>query len=70
MLPRFYGTTGSSQPLMSLFIKRQALWCAGNRQPCTQDYDQHDIDFLTGFANILAERSARPSAMLSSERVR
>ena len=25
---------------------------------CQRDYDQHDIDFLTGFANVLAEAVA------------
>ena len=29
--------------------------------PVQHDYDHHDIDFLTGFANVLAERAVNTS---------
>ncbi len=67
VLPPFYAEHGVISTV-DVVIKKQGLpyGILEIDSPVQHDYDQHDIDFLTGFANILAEavESSRRNAAL------
>ena len=57
MLPSFYAEHGIISTVDVVINKKdgQPYGVLEIDSPVQQDYDKHDIDFLTGFANILAE---------------
>jgi two-component sensor histidine kinase/CheY-like chemotaxis protein len=57
LLPSFYAEHGIISTLDVIIKKKegQPYGVLEIDSPVQHDYDQHDIDFLTGFANVLAE---------------
>ena len=59
MLPAFYAEHGIVSTVDVVIKKEgQPYGVLEIDSPVQHDYDQHDIDFLTGFANVLAEAVA------------
>jgi len=69
VLPSFYVEHGIISTLDVIIKKEgQPYGVLEIDNPVQHDYDQHDIDFLTGFANVLAEavNTSRRNAALSN----